>query len=72
MAGNDLKRAAAATTSFLQAHEDTRKRNGASIALVSDQQWSSIMWTILSMIYRLSCHARLMEMRKHRIATAGW
>jgi hypothetical protein len=67
-----LKRAAAATTSFLQAHEDTRKQDGASIMLVGDQQWSSIMWAILSLIYRLSCQARLVEMRKRRLATAGW
>jgi hypothetical protein len=30
------------------------------------------MWAILSLIYRLSCQARLVEMRKRRVATAGW
>jgi len=26
------------------------------------------MWRLLSLIYRLSCRARLMEMRKHNLA----
>ncbi len=30
------------------------------------------MWTVLSLIYRLSCRAHLLEMRKHHLAAAGW
>ena len=29
------------------------------------------MWTILSLIYRLSCRASLMEMRKRNLMAAG-
>ena len=29
------------------------------------------MWTVISLIYRLHCRARLMEMRKHRLALAA-
>lgn len=29
------------------------------------------MWTMLSLIYRLSCRARLMEMRKRNLLVAG-
>jgi len=29
------------------------------------------MWTVLSLIYRHCCHARLMEMRKYHLASAG-
>jgi len=30
------------------------------------------MWTFLSLIYRLSCRARLMEMRKRSFAATAW
>jgi hypothetical protein len=30
------------------------------------------MWTFLSLIYRLSCRARLMEMRKHNLVAGSW
>jgi len=56
----------------LQVDEEGQKRDRANIASVSDQQWSSIMWAILSLIYRLSCRARLMEMRRRNLAAANW
>jgi len=70
--GHDAKRSAAATTSFLLAREEARKPHRANILAVDGQQRSSIMWTVLSLIYRLSCRARLLEMRKHHLAAAGW
>jgi hypothetical protein len=30
-----------------------------------DQQWGSIMYALLSLIYRAYCRARLAEMRKY-------
>jgi hypothetical protein len=67
-----MKRSAAAATSFLQTHEESWKRHRANIPFVNDQQWSWIMWTLLSLIYRLSCRASLLEMRKYHLAAAGW
>jgi hypothetical protein len=29
------------------------------------------MWTVLSLIYRHCCRARLMEMRKHHLTSGG-
>jgi hypothetical protein len=29
------------------------------------RQWSSIMWAIISSVYRAYCLARLLEMRRH-------
>jgi hypothetical protein len=69
--GSETKQAAAATKSFLQAHEEARKWYRANIARVSDQQRSSIMWTVLSVIYRFYCRAHLLEMRKHHLAAGG-
>jgi hypothetical protein len=37
----------------------------------ADQGRSSIMWTILRLIYREYCKARLMEMRKYHRAAPG-
>jgi hypothetical protein len=72
LTSHEAKRSAAATTSFLLAHEKARKRARAKIPAVNGQQRSSIMWTLLSLIYRLSCRARLLEMRKRHLAAAGW
>jgi hypothetical protein len=47
----------------------TPKRMPASFT-DTDQQRSSIMWTVLSLIYRQYCWARLMEMRKSHLSTA--
>jgi hypothetical protein len=58
------------TKSFFGTREDVPKPNGGMIA-ATDRQWSLIMWTVLSLIYRHCCHARLMEMRKYHLATAG-
>jgi hypothetical protein len=35
----------------------------------ADQTRGSIMWTLLSLIYREYCRARLLEMRKYHLAT---
>ncbi len=72
MTSHEAKPSAAATTSFLQAREKARKPHRAKIPAVNGQQRSSIMWTVLSLIYRLSCRAHLLEMRKHHLAAAGW
>jgi hypothetical protein len=57
------------TKSFFGTREDVPKPDGGMIA-ATDRQWSLIMWTVLSLIYRHCCHARLMEMRKY-YPTAG-
>jgi hypothetical protein len=71
VASNETKRSAAATTSFSQAREEARKRGCANVSVVNGQQWSWIMWAVLSLIYRLSCRARLLEMRRHHLAAAA-
>lgn len=47
----------------------TPKRMPASLGALIKQR-SSIMWTVLSLIYRQYCWARLMEMRKSHLSTA--
>jgi hypothetical protein len=32
-----------------------------------DQQWSSIMWALISILYREYCRARLAEMRRFEL-----
>jgi hypothetical protein len=32
------------------------------------KQWSSIMWAIITLMYRSYCRARLLEMRKYHLA----
>jgi hypothetical protein len=38
----------------------------AGHAAITDQRWGSIMWAIISSIYRAYCRARLAEMRRYR------
>ena len=38
----------------------------AGHAVITDQRWGSIMWAIISSIYRAYCRARLVEMRRYR------
>jgi hypothetical protein len=60
------KRGPASTTSFLSARENGPKPVCAKMGLNNSQR-SSMMWTLLSLIYRSYCRARLQEMRKARL-----
>lgn len=58
------------TKSYRSRHEDGRKRTLGQHR-DTDQQWSSVMSTLLTLIYREFCRARLAEMRKQHLATVG-
>jgi len=58
----------AADETFLAGGAVSRKRLPGTIAI--DQTGGSIMWAIISSIYRAYCYARLLEMRSnHRHAS---
>jgi hypothetical protein len=49
------------------ANDANRKQSQITLRSI-DQQWSSIMWAIISSVYRSYCLARLLEMRRyHRV-----
>jgi hypothetical protein len=53
------------TKPFSGSHEDARKQ--ARGILSPDQQWGSIMWAIINILYRQYCRARLVEIRKFEL-----
>jgi hypothetical protein len=53
---------------FLATDEADLKQLALSIAAI-DQQWSWIMLAIITLLYRLYCKARLVEIRK--LSAAG-
>ena len=59
----------AAKKPFLASDAVTPKRLPVRVVTLIKQR-GSVMWTVLSLIYRQYCWARLMEMRKSHLSTA--
>jgi hypothetical protein len=55
-----------ASEAIFGSRENGRKRTPVRIG-GNDQQWSSIMSALLTLIYREYCRARLAEMHRHRL-----
>ena len=51
---------------FSEASEKALKRKGPSLQGVI-KRWGSIMWAIITFLYRQYCLARLAEMRRYRL-----
>jgi hypothetical protein len=65
-----MKLFSALTKPFFKSGEASRKRFRAQYRQ-RDQQWSWIMWVLISSIYRSYCRARLLEMRKYHLASTA-